>query len=118
MVVRWNELREFGIARGTGFALLGLGAFLLLLSITLAADPTLGRVARQFLAAVPYVFLAGFALMVGSALLRPGDDDDDRRRGRDDPSPTMYDRESTNFVPQDDTRSFDDAQDPPRRAGA
>jgi hypothetical protein len=116
MVVRWNELREFGIARGTGFLLLGLGAFLLLLSITLAADPTLGRVARQFLAAVPYVFLAGFALMVGSALLRP--DDDNRHRGHDDPAPTMYDRESTNFVPQEDTRPFDEAQDPPRRAGA
>ena len=88
-----------GWALAAGIALLVLGALLLAASLALHASAAWQAAGRRLLAAVPYLLLAGFALLVLYAVLRPRPDG--RSRAAEDP--TLFGRDTTEFAPDMDS---------------
>ena len=83
---------------GSGVALLVLAALLLAASLAMHASPAWQVTGKRLLATVPYALLAGFALLVLYAVLRPKPDS--RSRAADEP--TLFGRDTTEFAPDMD----------------
>ena len=92
-------------------ALIGFGVLLLAISIALDANPTLQAVGKGLRVAVPYVLLAGFALLVLYVVVRPRPD----TGSRGTPEPTLFGKETTDFAPATDRGRLEDPTLPAHR---
>jgi hypothetical protein len=92
-------------------ALLVLGDVLLVLSFALGANPRLQPVGIGFRQAAPYALLIGFGLLVVYAVLQPDPDPGSRPRNE----PTLFGKDSTDFVSHLDRRADEDATVPSQR---
>jgi hypothetical protein len=91
-------------------ALLVLGGVLLVLSFILGANPRLQPVGMGFRQAAPYALLIGFGLLVVYAVLRPDPEAGSRPRNE----PTLFGKDSTDFVSYLDRGANEDPTVPPQ----
>jgi hypothetical protein len=95
---------------GIAIALLVLGGLLLVLSFALGANPRLQPVGVGFRQAAPYALLIGFGLLVVYAVLRPDPEPGSRPRNE----PTLFGKDSTDFVSHLDRGANEDPTVPPQ----
>jgi restriction system protein len=91
--------------------LMGFGVLLLVISVALGSSPMLQAVGRGFRVAVPYLLLAGFALLVLYVVMRPRPDSLSRRASE----PTLFGKETTDFAPSLERSSAEDPTLPAHR---
>jgi hypothetical protein len=91
-------------------ALLVLGSVLLVLSFILGANPRLQPVGMGFRAAAPYALLIGLGLLVVYAMLRP----DPEPGSPPTIGPTLFGKDSTDFVSHLDRDVNEDPTVPPQ----
>lgn len=91
--------------------LLGLGVLLLAISLGLDASGPQRAVGGGLRTAVPYVLLAGFALLVLYVVVRPRPDTGSRRL----PETTLFGKETTDFAPATDRGRLEDPTLPAHR---
>lgn len=81
---------------GVAIALLGLGAVLLVASLTLGFNPDLRAFGNGLRIPVPYLFLVGLGLLVLYAVLRPNPD----AGSHPQVEPTLFGKDTTVFASQ------------------
>jgi hypothetical protein len=91
-------------------ALLALGVVLLVLSFALGFNPRLQPVGIGFRRAAPFALLIGFGFLVVYAVLRP----DPEAGSPQTNGPTLFDKDSTDFVSHMDRGVDEDSTLPPR----
>lgn len=93
--------------------LIGLGVVLLLLSVAWNLNPALQPVGKGLRTAVPYVFLAGFALLVVYAVIRPAADPAHLPTNET----ALFGKDSTDFASQQNQTIIEDSPAPAGHPG-
>ncbi|MDB5873586.1 MAG: hypothetical protein JWQ07_3028 [Ramlibacter sp.] len=104
------ERGRSGWTLAAAIAMLGLGAVLLLVSVAMQLNAATQPTGKMLLHAAPYFLLAGFALLVVFAVLRPKPDP----QARTQDEPTLFGKDTTEFASQMDELP-DRSRDPHKR---